>query len=72
MGPFDLNCYTSGYICNDKIKHIENSFMFSQLIRDPTRVTLTSCSLTDLIFTSEHLNISLLCLLPLQELRHLY
>ena len=33
--------------------------MLSQLIRDPTRVTLTSCSLIDVIFASEHINISL-------------
>ena len=56
MGDLNLNCYNRTYNkfeAHDKVSHIENSFESTQVIQNPTRVTIDSVTLIDVIFLQQ-------------------
>ena len=58
MEGFNYNCFDPvlhSYVVHNKILYLEDSFQLRHLIYDPTRVTLDSISLTDVISCSNYL-----------------
>ena len=56
MGDFIFNCFENNrYSGHSKVALSENSFLLKQIITQPTRATIQSCTLIDLILISNHL-----------------
>ena len=56
MGDFNFNCFENNrYSGHSKVALLENSFLLKQIITQPTRATIQSCTLIDLILISNHL-----------------
>lgn len=51
MGDFNLNWLDK--ICRKKLKDIANKFHLAQMIENPTRITRSSKTLLNLIFTNK-------------------
>ena len=54
----DMNCDYFKYPRTEKLKFLSSMYQLQQLISEPTRVTNTSATLIDLIFTNDSNNIA--------------
>ena len=57
MGDLNYNCYQNGYKPDKNIVEISNNYELKQVIDKPTRVTLTTSSLLDVLFIPQGMDL---------------